>query len=239
MGREERFYNPGFYRELEQTRDSAGEILPIIFELLTPASVVDIGCGAGQWLAVVTEMGISDVLGVDGEWALKAELAIPHGHFRVHDLRAPLELGRKFDLALCLEVGEHLPAESARTLVEELCRAADTVLFSAAIPGQGGRHHVNEQWPAYWNRFFEEFGYRCYDVIRSRVWNNPRVLWYYAQNCLLFSRVPIIGCAPIAAPLSLVHPEAWAAEVARRKSPGKLLESLSKALVASFRGRRR
>jgi SAM-dependent methyltransferase len=238
MGGEGRFYNPKFYRELEQTRDSARVVLPIIFELLHPTSIVDIGCGAGQWLAVAMELGVADVLAVDGEWVLKTELAIPREKFLVHDLRNPVNLERKFDLAVSLEVAEHLPPENAKNFVQGLCRAADTVLFSAAIPGQGGRHHVNEQWPVYWHNLFEESGFRCYDIIRPRIWNSPGVLWYYAQNCLLFSRAEIPGQPTPTVPLPLVHPAAWSAEIARRGSPGKLLEALLKSLVPS-RGRKR
>lgn len=239
MGREGRYYNSKFYRELEQTRDSAREILSIVLDVLKPASMVDVGCGTGQWLAVAIEMGLSDVLGVDGEWALKSELAIPREKFLVRNLQKPLELGRRFDLAISLEVGEHLLLENARIFVQGLCQAAETVLFSAAIPGQGGRHHVNEQWPAYWAKLFEESGYHCYDVIRPKVWNNPRVLWYYAQNCLLFAPVgaKTPGLGHTSVPLPLVHPGAWMAEVSRRDSPGKLLERLPKALVARLLNR--
>jgi hypothetical protein len=112
-----------------------------------------------------------------------------------------------------------------------LCRAADKVLFSAAIPGQGGRRHINEQWPKYWSDLFGELGYGCHDLLRLQVWNNPHVLWYYAQNCLLFARKGTAsGLGPPAEPLPLVHPAAWSAQVARWNSPAKLLERLPKAL---------
>jgi hypothetical protein len=173
---------------------------------------------------------------VDGDWALKAKLEIPREKFLVHDLTAPLKLNRKFDLAICLEVAEHLPAAQARAFVKTLCDAADRILFSAAIPGQGGRHHVNEQWPAYWAELFAEFGFECYDVLRPRIWDDPRVLWYYAQNCLIFARPGTLASTAVATtPLSLVHPELWSAQVARLNSPGKLLERLPKAVLSRLR----
>ncbi|HZP16797.1 MAG TPA: methyltransferase domain-containing protein [Terriglobales bacterium] len=231
MAREARLYDRKFYRELEETRDSARELLPIVLDLLKPASIVDIGCGAGHWLAVAAELGVTGVLGIDGDWVLKTQLAIPRDKFLVHDLQTPLKLERKFDLALSLEVAEHLPESQAREFVRTLCGAADCVLFSAAIPGQGGRHHVNEQWPAYWAALFAGFGFDCYDVLRPRIWTNPRVLWYYAQNCLIFARA---GAAPglgvPAQPLPLVHPTLWSAQIKRMNSPAKLLEQLPKAL---------
>jgi SAM-dependent methyltransferase len=236
MGSEERFYTPKFYRQLDATRDSAREILPIIIDLLKPASMVDVGCGAGYWLAAATELGVNDILGVDGGWVLKTQLAIPREKFVEHDLRTPLKLGRKFDVALSLEVAEHLPESQALTFAETLCELADRLVFSAAIPGQGGRHHINEQWPSYWAELFRGYGYECYDVLRSRIWDNPRVMWYYAQNCLIFGRAGILAhLGTPAQPLSLVHPGLWSAHVTQLNSPGKLLERLPKALVSRLK----
>jgi hypothetical protein len=237
MGGEARWYSPRFYQELNLTRQSAREILPIILDLLKPRSIVDVGCGLGHWLATATELGIGDILGIEGPWVLRADLAIPRDRFLLHDLRQPLSLSRRFDLALCLEVGEHLAPAQGRDFVASLCRAADNVLFSAAIPGQGGRHHVNEQWPSYWALFFREFQYDCYDVVRPRVWNHPQVLWYYAQNCLLFARSGAADHLGVPTePLSLVHPALWSAQVDKMNSVGKLLEGLPKAMLRRIRG---
>jgi SAM-dependent methyltransferase len=232
MNEEGRLYTPKFYRELASARQSADEILPIILELLHPASIVDVGCGAGHWLASANELGVKDTLGVDGAWVLETKLAIPRENFVAHDLGTPLNLGRRFDLAFSLEVAEHLPALHAQPFVKTLCQAADKVVFSAAIPGQGGRHHVNEQWPAYWADFFQECGYQCHDILRRRIWNNPRVAWYYAQNVMVFVRAGSLNhLGPPSQPLSLVHPALWSAQVERMNSPGKLLERLAKTLV--------
>ena len=147
MTREEGFYDARFYRELEATRDSAREILPIVIDLLHPESLVDVGCGAGHWLSAAMDLGIVDVLGIEGEWIGNAKVSIPREKVRIHDLTRPLTLERRFNLALALEVAEHLPADRAKPFVKGLCAAADHVLFSGAIPGQGGRNHLNEQWP--------------------------------------------------------------------------------------------
>jgi SAM-dependent methyltransferase len=230
-----RYYNPKFYRELASAQESAREILPLVLDVIKPASVIDIGCGTGNWLAIAYELGVRDILGIDGPWA-KAQLAIPSEKFSEHDLSTPLKLDRRFDLALSLEVAEHLPASAARIFVQSLCDAADVVLFSAAIPGQGGRRHVNEQWPAYWAELFADLRFDCYDFLRPRIWNNPRVTWHYAQNSMIFarsgSRHPL---GEPATPLPLVHPILWSSQVARMKNPGKLLESLSKAILTSIK----
>jgi SAM-dependent methyltransferase len=230
-----KYYNPKFYRELASAQESAREILPLVLDLVKPASVIDIGCGTGNWLAIAHELGVREILGIDGPW-VKAQLAIPPEKFVEHDLSTPLKLNRRFDLALSLEVAEHLPASVARIFVQSLCDAADVVVFSAAIPGQGGRRHVNEQWPAYWAELFQEFRYSCYDFLRSRIWNNPRVTWHYAQNCLIFARAGSLhSFGEPAIPLPLVHPVLWSSQVARMKHPGKLLESLPKAILASMK----
>ncbi len=182
-----KYYDPKFYGELAAAQESAREVLPLVLDLVKPASVIDIGCGTGNWLAISRELGVKKILGVDGPWVAR-QLAIPPEDFAAHDLTLPLKLDRRFDLALSLEVAEHLPPSAARVFVKSLCDAAEVVVFSAAIPGQGGRRHVNEQWPAYWAELFRELGYECYDFLRPRVWNNSRVTWHYAQNLLIFAR---------------------------------------------------
>jgi SAM-dependent methyltransferase len=225
------YYTTEFYLELASAQHSAREVLPIIFEAVKPSSVVDIGCGTGHWLSTVSELGAKDIFGVDGSWVNKAQLVIPAENFAALDLSSPLNLGRRFDLALSFEVAEHLPESAARTFIQNLCAASDIIAFSAAIPGQGGRHHVNEQWPTYWANLFREYNYNCFDYLRPRIWSNPRVAWYYAQNSLIFVRSGVRHSfgEPVQ-PMSLVHPGLWSAEVARSRHPGKLLERLVKSV---------
>jgi hypothetical protein len=137
------------------------------------------------------------------------------------DLTSPLELGRRYDLAISLEVAEHLPPEAAAGFVASLTRAAPVVAFSAAIPGQGGRGHVNEQWPAYWAELFARHGYEPVDALRPLLWDDPGVEWWYAQNVVVFAsaeglgRHPRLGEHPQRGrtPLALVHPRRFAGEV--------------------------
>jgi SAM-dependent methyltransferase len=174
----------------DSAQASARQIIPILLKWIKPASVIDVGCGFGAWLAVFEELGVRDLWGVDGEWLkpLAHKFAIPVEHFIVHDLSRPLVLDRTFDLAVSLEVAEHLPAGSAEVLVDSLVKLAPAVLFSAAIPGQDGVNHVNCQWPEYWARLFEKRGYRIIDCLRNRIWNNRQVAWWYRQNIFLFVR---------------------------------------------------
>jgi SAM-dependent methyltransferase len=197
---------------------SAEAILPLVLELLPVRSVVDVGCGDGGWLAAFKKLGVEEILGIDGEYIDRDLLQIPKERFQVLDLTKPFSLGRTFDLAVSLEVAEHLPAECARAFVESLTRLAPVVLFSAAIPLQGGNHHVNEQWPDNWAALFREHGYVPVDFIRKRVWQNEAVEWWYAQNMLLFAQAGVVESnATLNAEfektnpnqLSLVHPRKY------------------------------
>jgi SAM-dependent methyltransferase len=172
---------------------SARVIVPLVRELAPVGSVVDFGCGRGAWLLAFKEDGVDDVLGLDGPYVDRSQLLIGADEFRGADLGRPVDLGRGFDLAVCLEVAEHLPARSSRALVRSLTAAAPLVLFSAAIPGQGGTCHVNEQWPEYWDRRFGPEGYRRIDVIRPQVCQDRRVDWWYRQNAFLYAREPVFG----------------------------------------------
>jgi hypothetical protein len=182
-------YNHAFYQEqMDGSVRSAAAVVPLVLALLPVRSVCDVGCGAGTWLSVFMKHGIADVLGMDGDYVPAEYLRIPRSAFRPTDLCRPIVVGRTFDLAVSLEVGEHLPEASAEGFVRGITRLAPVVLFSAAIPNQGGQDHINEQWPDYWERLFLAQDYRVIDVLRGAVWENDDVEWWYRQNILLYVR---------------------------------------------------
>lgn len=204
-------------------------LLPQVVERLQPRSVVDVGCGIGTFLHVCKDLGVSEVLGVDGDWVDRNLLFghITSHEFRTVDLTAemPLDLP-KYDLAICLEVAEHLEDSHAAALVKTLVNASDCVLFSAAIPGQGGQNHANEQWPEYWAALFSSHDYILADVIRPLVWDEPRISWWYRQNCFLavrsdkreiLKRFPTWATVTHGTP-SLVHPDMFREKVGAHKS---------------------
>jgi SAM-dependent methyltransferase len=187
-------YTPEFFDTIRDgSRRSAEVVVPSVLDLLKPGSVIDVGCGDGTWLSVFREMGINDVYGLDGEYVDAKQLRIPQELFKPTDLSSPFTVERKFDLAMSLEVAEHLPPASAKGFVESLSRLAPFILFSAAIPLQGGTNHLNEQWPEYWVELFRTYDCLPIDFIRGKIWSNPKVEWYYAQNTLLFARPECLG----------------------------------------------
>ena len=182
-------YDSSFWNKRRSTAaQSASVCVPFLNDILEPTSVVDIGCGQGHWLVEFQRLGVQDVFGVDGQYVAEQEnLLIPETRFLARDLRLPLVFERTFSLALCLEVAEHIPRQSARQLVADLTRCASLVVFSAAIPGQGGVGHVNEQWPWYWERLFREFGFVQLDIIRPLIWKNTAIAQWYRQNMFVYA----------------------------------------------------
>jgi hypothetical protein len=164
--------------------------IPHLFAGHLPASLLDVGCGPGIWLKAVLECGVPEALGVDGIELPCEQFVAPRQCFRKQDLATSWDLGRRFEAALCLEVAEHLEPEGGEALIKSLTLHADRIFFSAACPNQLGQHHVNCQWPAYWQRLFNQHGYACSDDIRWRIWNLSRVEPWYRQNMFIASRDP-------------------------------------------------
>jgi len=209
-------YSSEFYDDQQAgSLASAKVVVPLILEKYSVNSVVDIGCGVGTWLSVFAAHQVKDICGVDGDYVDRSKLHIPREFFAAADLNSPLSLNRRFDLAVCLEVAEHLPMASASVLVGSLTQLSNIVLFSAAVPGQGGANHINEQWPDYWDRLFGDRGFRSIDWIRPKIWNSGQVDWWYAQNIFVYasekSSFGTTNCATATfcntdGPLRVVHP---------------------------------
>jgi SAM-dependent methyltransferase len=204
-------YGSAFYAfQQPGSAASAAQVVPVLADLVRPRSVVDIGCGTGSWLAAFQQVGVGDVLGIDGDYVSRSELLIPQEQFLPVDLTRPFRVPRPFDLAVSLEVAEHLPESAAAAFIASLADAAPAVLFSAAVPFQGGWNHVNEQWPDYWAEHFAVHGLLPLDCLRATFWTDSRVRWWYAQNMVLYLRRdhPLWGRYQPTSPLPrLVHPE--------------------------------
>lgn len=183
-------YPLNFYQKRHQeTVYSAKTILSMLLNRLHPIhSAVDIGCGVGTWLSVLQENGVLDIQGFDGKWVDLDLLVIPRDRFKQVDLSKKVRLPKKYDLAISLEVAEHLPSEFAEEFVTMLTELSDFILFSAAIPHQGGDHHINERWQSYWVKLFGDLNYVVFDFIRPNIWTDNKIPFWYKQNIFFFSR---------------------------------------------------
>ncbi|TWB43447.1 class I SAM-dependent methyltransferase [Nitrospirillum pindoramense] len=213
-------YDKGFYAsQAPGSARSAAIILNHLFKWIQPRSVADVGCGVGTWLNVAQKLGATKIVGFDGDYVDRSALQIPEESFipTALDHEIPKEkLPEKtepFDLVISMEVIEHLPYECGAKFVKGLTQLGDTILFGAAAPFQGGTGHVNEQWAEYWAVHFRREGYICFDALRSLIWQQDGVDWWYAQNSLIFTRRDSIAAQRLppesrreGAPLSFVHP---------------------------------
>ncbi len=242
-------YKPVFYSSRKEgVRNSAEEIVPLIVDWLNPRSAVDVGCGDGVWLSVLSRFGVTDVVGIDGNWVTKDMLEIESDRFQPRDLSKPIEANRQFDLVLSLEVAEHLPPEAAETFIDSLVGLGPVIVFSAAVPKQGGCSHVNEQWPEYWIELFRKRGCIAIDCFRSRLWHRSNVSWWYAQNLFLFVAQEAAGKfaelqqhSHNTRPFSAVHPRMFLEKLdgadLRNQSLRNLLSAIPPVLSRTMKSR--
>jgi SAM-dependent methyltransferase len=182
-------YNENFYhRQVDGSVRSAAIVLDILYKIYQPRSVVEFGCGLGGWLAAAESYGAKILKGYDGDWVDEEKLKSGTIDFTAVDFEKSISLAGKYDLAISLEVAEHLSSERAKAFVKTICNSSDVVLFGAAIPYQGGANHINEQWQSYWIELFSQEGYRCHDILRKQIWDDPSVGAWYRQNTFLFVR---------------------------------------------------
>lgn len=177
------FYNSQIYGSLQ----SAQVYLYHLFSIWgVPERVVDIGCGRGAWLATCRDFGVKRVVGIDGDWNSQEAMLDPGIEFHSANLEKRLTLTGPFDLAISLEVAEHLQPESSDTFVGSLSSLSDVVLFGAAFTGQPGVNHINTRPHSFWAEKFFEHGYVLFDLFRPTFWNDDRVESCYRQNTFLY-----------------------------------------------------
>ena len=229
-------YSQRYYEGLkEDSSASARAVVPLLLKLFPARSVIDVGCGSGTWARAYLDAGC-DVLGVDGHVVQPQQLLIPPDRFQRRNLNEPLALDRRFDLVNCLEVAEHLDPARGPGFAADLCRLGDVVIFSAAVPGQGGTHHVNEQWPSYWIPHFRAAGFVPLDCLRWQIWNDDRIAWWYVQNLFAFVRETRLSDYPVAReasrplPTDLVHPRAYLRATVPSEMSPRMLKEVARAL---------
>jgi hypothetical protein len=174
--------------EVEDSAEAARHVVPVILDAVgTVRSVADLGGGTGAWLHEFKRHGADSVFLFDLETA-GTELLVERSEFQPVDLEQAFPPPPRVDLAVCVEVAEHLTAGRAGPLVDWLTAAADRVVFSGAVPGQDGNGHINERVPAYWSGLFAERGFVRRDVLRRALIHNEAVPFWYRQNLFVYVR---------------------------------------------------
>ncbi len=188
-------YDESFYEENRRcTERSPKVVYGIMLELMEIDSLCDIGGGVGLWTSGFIELkgekaNLDAIRCLDGTYIDESQLLIPRECFIPTDLEGEISLpGRRFDLVVSLEVAEHLSPERADSFVKDITELGDTVMFSAAVPGQGGTNHINEQYMGYWTDRFARYGYDPFDIVRPRIQDNPDVPFWYRQNIIVFAK---------------------------------------------------
>jgi|GEM_PF-527044 len=205
-------YDSDFYTiNLETQIASVDELLKAITTFVQPKSVIDVGCGIGLIANKFLEFGATEVYGIDGDYVDRSKLQLDEKYFISHDLTKPFVSERRYDLAMSFEVAEHLDKIYAVDFIKSLCSLSDIIAFSAAVPGQGGTHHVNEQPQSYWVDIFAKNGYSAIDCIRPIIWNTKNILHYYKQNTILFVKGAIEQRLNVKSPqlpiFDIIHPD--------------------------------
>ena len=209
-------YDSNFYDALKQGVISSAEtVLELLNKYYQPSSVIDVGCGQGEWLATAKGIWNAEVTGYDGEWIDQNKLADNDIQFSHADLASQdCSISGSYDLCISLEVAEHLPEQRGSSFIKMLTNLSPVILFSAATPGQGGPGHINERWQSYWAQEFESCGFNTCDILRRQIWTNKKVDWWYKQNIMLYvdSNHPIASEPAFTANqehqlIDLIHPE--------------------------------
>jgi len=205
-------YKGDFYKlRQERTFVSANKILGIIKKYHKFNSMIDFGCGVGTWLRAAEALGVKELEGYEGEWA-REHITGKALNIHFQDFESAFKVNNQFDLAISLEVAEHLTPKAGHMLIKTMCTTSKVILFSAAIPGQGGVGHINEQPQNYWLEIFSKFGFQPLDFIRPRIWDNANIPLWYKQNALIYTSDKQLyeklnkKTLPI---INIVHPESY------------------------------
>ena len=152
-------YNAQYYGIFEAPVEKGAPVIcASILNAFHPATLIDVGCGTGALIKAFRERGVR-VAGLEYSDAALVLCRARDLDVRKFDLEKDLlATAERFDVAVSMEVAEHLPARVADQYVALLAKLSDVIVFTAARPGQGGQDHVNEQPPSYWISRFASHG---------------------------------------------------------------------------------
>ena len=185
-----KYKNKYYQRHRDLTLSSAKKIIQLFPNTFNPKSVLDIGCGTGEWMSLFkTKYPSCNLVGIDGHWIKSDDLICKDIDLFNLDLSSDLAskvFEKKYDLIICLETITDLTEQCGNNLIEKICKSSDICLFSSGTPVQTHTPHKNRQWQSYWRGLFEKNGFKVLDVIRPAIWNDNDVGAWYRQNCFLF-----------------------------------------------------
>ena len=188
-----RIYNDTFYNNRNQDEvlgSTPTLIANYIIKTFHPASIIDFGCGTGIYLQAFADKGV-EILGIDASSSALNNFRPDKSKIIIKDITQPVNLGKKFSGAICFEVAEHIPKKFSKNLIENICRASDLIIFSAAPKGQGGIGHINEQRPEFWIELFNQAGLKYLKAetneLKDYLKNNQAIFWL-TNNILIFSK---------------------------------------------------
>lgn len=183
-------YNDNFYSDNRYGSVISGyHVLRKILDIVNANSIVDFGCGTGTWLYAAKNLGVTEIYGIDGNYVNRSLLMISNEEFAPYNLEEPIFLLKRYDMAISLEVAEHLHESAAEQFVEGITKASDVILFSAAHPGQGGDGHINEQPFEYWQERFKAHGYEHLEI-RTLFKDDWEIEEWYRENIALYVQGP-------------------------------------------------
>lgn len=182
-------YNQNYFNDRIFDTDYS-KMASIILSKYNPKSIAEFGCGNG-YLTNYLSLGCIKIFAIDGY--SQPKFKSKNIEFLKVDLNNELSInstfkGREFDIAICMEVAEHLLESSSDFLVKHLTRVAPVIIFSAAIPKQGGHGHINCQTREYWYNIFSKYGYIVQDTLRSEFRKSDSIASWYKFNTLVFVR---------------------------------------------------
>lgn len=206
-------YDEKYYKKHQDgSYQSAQIILRLIYTITAFQTVIDYGCGIGTWGKAAKSLGVSRYVGIDQNPYDATYMLINSCNYIQQDLQEPINLKSRFDLTICVEVAEHIPKGKADILLDNVCQNSEVVLFSAALVGQGGTGHINEQPCSYWIEKFSVRGYVPVDCIRPTFWNDEEIEIWYRNNCMLYMTPKALNqfqasIPRISPPTDIIHPK--------------------------------
>lgn len=147
----------------------AETIVGVLINTFEPSSVLDVGCAIGHYLSKFESQGIN-TMGIEGSrWAVSKSLVdtVVQG-----DLRCKQKIDDDFELVICIEVAEHIHPKFEENLVDTITSGvanSGSILFTAAPPGQYGKHHINLKDKEHWIKLFENRAVKYNQQATSRL----------------------------------------------------------------------